>query len=101
MKETEVANGRTRALREAEQYVTVDRNQTHGDPEDNLGTIAELWRVYLAGREVASLTALDVAAMMGLLKISRLRTSPLGRDNWIDLIGYGACGADIAERWKE
>jgi hypothetical protein len=83
---------RTGILNQAEQYVSVDRAATHGDMEDNFRTIADLWTAYL-GFGVARE---DVAAMMALLKIARLKSNFTNADNWIDVCGYMACGGELA-----
>jgi hypothetical protein len=82
---------RARTLRTAEQYVASDRNAQYGTPESNFGMIAEFWSTYLGYPVVAH----DVAAMMGLMKIARITTSPDKDDHWIDLAGYAACGAEV------
>lgn len=79
-------------LEAARQAVMVDRAATYGDAEDNFATIAELWSVY-TGR---SLEAHDVAAMMILLKVARIRGNPQHIDSWTDCAGYAACGGEIA-----
>lgn len=78
----------------AKGYVTKDRAADHGDMEDNFSTIAAFWSAYLK----APVSAHDVAAMMGLLKIARLRSNPAHQDNWIDLAGYAACGGEITTK---
>lgn len=93
-------------LETAKQYVLKDRNQTSGEPEDNFRTIANYWQTYLESKHafVAStfkLTSKDVAAMMVLMKCSRLATSPDHEDHWIDIAGYAACGGGIATLQKE
>ena len=40
-------------------------------------------------------TAHDVAAMMILLKVARLATSPDKWDNWVDIAGYAALGGEV------
>ena len=40
-------------------------------------------------------TANDVAMMMALLKIARIRTGTATDDSYVDLAGYAACGAEI------
>ena len=74
----------------AESAVCVERAECYGAVEDNFGEIAKLWSVY-TGAEIESR---DVAAMMVLLKIARAKS---GRkdDNWVDIAGYAACGAEI------
>ena len=85
---------RAEILRTAEKYVTQDRAAQHGDMEDNFPTIALYWSVHL-GTDVA---ATDVAAMMALLKIARLRNNEQNLDNWVDACGYLACGGELADR---
>ena len=85
---------RTGILNQAEQYVTKDRAADHGDMEDNFRTIADLWTAYLGFDLI--ITDRDVAAMMTLLKIARLKSNPDNADNWIDACGYMACGGELA-----
>lgn len=91
-KAEEAAEIRGDILDTAKHYVLKDRNATHGDPEDNFGRIAELWAAY----KRVPFNAIDVAAMMALMKVARIAQSPEHRDSWIDLAGYAACGAGIA-----
>jgi len=83
---------RTGILNQAEQYVTKDRAATHGNMEDNFREIAELWTQYTE----RTFSSLDVAVMMTLLKIARLKSNPDNADNWIDACGYLACGGELA-----
>jgi hypothetical protein len=83
---------RSDILEEAGKCVNVDRMKTYGPVENSFGTIANLWSAYLD----VDLTAEDAAAMMGLLKIARIKTAPTHADNWVDLAGYAACGGEIA-----
>lgn len=57
-----------------------------------------MWSVYLRTKLMpgADLTATDVAALMALLKLCRIRNNPTHVDSWVDLCGYGACGGGIA-----
>jgi hypothetical protein len=80
-------------LATASEYVTTDRAATHGDAEDNFRRIAELWNAYLG---VDDITTIDVAVMLALLKVARIRSNPNHADNWIDIAGYAACGGEIA-----
>lgn len=79
-------------LDEAKRIVTQDRNRQHGEPEDTFGLIAAYWSAHLDH----PVSATDVAVMMTQLKLARLKASPGNRDNWLDGIGYLACGAEIA-----
>lgn len=84
---------RKETLDRAAAAVLSDRQTTYGTPEDNFGMIGKYWSIHL-GREV---TATDVAIMLGLLKMARLKTSPQHADNWVDMAGYAACGAEVAK----
>lgn len=83
---------RTDILATAAEVVTVDRAATHGKAEDSFARIARLWSAYLD----VPVTSIDVAAMLGLMKIARIGGNPAHADNWIDLAGYAACGGEIA-----
>ena len=83
---------RAEILDTAKNYVTKDRAADHGDMEDNFATIAKYWTIHLG----VSVTASDVAVMMTLLKVARLRGNLTHQDNWIDACGYMACGGEIA-----
>lgn len=79
-------------LNAARQCVCQDRQDQYGNAEDSFGLIAALWSTYL-GDELLDKT--DVACMMALLKIARIRTGGRKDDNWIDLAGYAACGGEL------
>lgn len=82
---------RKETLEKATQIVCNDREATYGSPEDNFKLISSLWGTYL-GMEI---TSKDVAVMMILFKIARISTGNPKADNWIDLAGYAACGAEL------
>lgn len=84
---------RRAVLDEAAAVVTGTREATYGGPEQSFSTIADLWSVYL-DRDLAPH---DVAALLALLKLARLKHSQgQHRDSWVDLAGYAACGAECA-----
>lgn len=89
-------------LQAANNIVTADRNEQYGEPEDNFENIARLWSAYLNGsvtHEPECLGAEDVAIMMILFKVARLIDSNYNSmDSWVDIIGYAACGGEIASR---
>ncbi|MEK9724837.1 MAG: DUF6378 domain-containing protein [Rhodospirillaceae bacterium] len=85
---------RTGVLRRADELICKDRADDYGDAHANFTRIARMWSAYL-GREIA---AHDVANMMALLKISRLANQPTHYDSAVDLAGYAALGAELAER---
>lgn len=88
---------RKELLQEAEAIVCRDREGQYGSPEDNFGLIADMWSAYLE-REISPI---DVACMMCMLKIARIKTGRYRADNWTDAIGYMACGGEIDSRMEE
>lgn len=83
---------RATILDTAKEYVTKDRAATHGDAESNFNLIATYWGAHLDTEVSAS----DVAVMMTMLKLARIKGNPANSDNWIDGCGYLACGGEIA-----
>lgn len=79
-------------LEEAARIITQDRNVTHGEPEETFGLIAAYWSAHLG----ISVTETDVAALMTLFKLARLKANPSNPENWVDGCGYLACGGEIA-----
>jgi len=103
---------REECLKKAQECVCGQREQDYGTPESNFGLIADLWNAYLGnryqmdqtdlyadGKKVVSypkrLTPTDVAMMMALLKIARIKNGGGTGDSFVDLAGYAACGAEI------
>lgn len=84
---------RQTVLDEAAAAITGAREDTYGGPEQSFLTIAKLWSAYLD----RFIETQDVAAMLALLKVARIKHSE-GRhyDSWVDLAGYAACGAECA-----
>lgn len=83
---------RKECLEQAAECVLRDRASQYGGPEDNFGRIARLWSVYTG----TALDGIDVAMMMALLKVARIRNNKGYADGYIDLAGYAACGAECA-----
>lgn len=82
---------RSEILEKAKQCVTGSREQDYGSPENNFKIIAAFWSAY-TGCEIKSK---DVAAMLALMKIARIKSGNAKADNWVDLAGYAACGGEI------
>jgi len=82
---------RAKILDKAKQTICSDREGQYGTPEDSFTEIAKNWTVYLD----KPITAKDVAVMMCLFKIARIKTGRFKTDNWVDLVGYAACGAEV------
>ena len=85
---------RSSILSTARSYITRDRQADHGDAEDNFSRIAGYWSLHTG----VTLTATDVAVMMALLKVARIKQNPQHVDNWVDGAGYFACGGEIANK---
>ena len=83
---------RQKVLNKAAEYIMGDRNIQYGPPHVDFMRTATMWSAYLDGK--TRLEAHDVAAMMALLKLSRIAWSPEKADHWIDLAGYAACGLE-------
>lgn len=82
---------RSEILDTAKGYVTQDRETDHGSAESNFGMIATYWSAHLD----TNITAADVAVMMTLLKLARIKQNRAHQDNWIDGCGYLALGGEI------
>ena len=92
-KDDQTRNVRSRILQQAEICICGEREQDYGSPETNFAIIAEMWTAYTG----AKITPLDVAMMMCLLKITRIKNGGGTGDSFVDLCGYGACGGEIHE----
>lgn len=82
---------RTDILETANQIVNAERQDNYGSPEQNFGRIAAFWTAYKG----VKFSMEDVAAMMGLVKIARIATTPDHIDSWVDLAGYAGCGGEV------
>jgi hypothetical protein len=84
---------RRELLEAAADIIDGDRNVQYGEPTADFKRTAEFWSSYLN----VEIRPHDVAAMMSLLKISRISWSPNKSDHWLDLAGYAACGFECAD----
>ena len=82
-------------LNQVEGVVNDDRD-THGDAVENQQHIARGWTWYLRGQGVLTedeeLDGLDVAYMMGLVKMSRNAVGEFDIDHPRDIAGYAGIG---------
>lgn len=85
---------REQTLDEAKKCVMGDREQDYGTPESNFATIAKLWSDYLD----MNISAQQVADMMILMKISRIKNGGGTGDSYVDIAGYAACGNEILSK---
>ena len=79
---------RQQLLDQASTLINGDRNNQYGPPTQDFTRTAEMWQAYLG----IPIKAHDVAALMCLLKLSRISWQADKADSWIDLAGYAACG---------
>jgi hypothetical protein len=82
---------RDEILDTAKHYVMVDRANTHGDAEANFGLIAAYWSAHLN----KNIKPHDVAVMMTLLKLARMKSNPSHIDSPVDAAAYAALAGEI------
>jgi len=68
---------------DAIELLEVQRQHDYGDAAENMKRIADLWGAYLG----VEISRKDAAAMMALLKISRMRGG-YKRDSAVDAVAY-------------
>ena len=80
-------------LEEAQRLIHGPRNKNYGHPRDNFRDTAALFSGYL-GMEI---TDIDVANLMILLKVARVKGTGYHRDSFTDIAGYAGCVERIYE----
>lgn len=80
-------------LQEAQRLIHGDRNKNYGHPRENFQDIADLFSAYL-GQEI---TDIDVANLMILVKVARVKETGYHRDSFTDIAGYAGCVERIYE----
>lgn len=90
----------TKVLDDAHALMTGQRATTYGDPLPDFTRIGQLWGALLPTdwQPNEPLPAHTVAAMLAGLKLVRSQITPEHRDNWVDLVAYGALAADVQAR---
>lgn len=97
---------RAEILDAAKKCVCGQREQDYGTPESNFQLIANLWNSYLGlpydhsdinehRDTIPKISPTDVAMMMALMKIARIKNGGGTGDSFVDLAGYAACGGEI------
>lgn len=95
------STSRSDILDQAKKCVCGQREQDYGTPESNFQLIADLWTDYLyptlgyPKKDAYGIKSEDVAMMMALMKIARIRNGGGSGDSFVDLAGYAACGGEI------
>lgn len=78
---------------EAEAIINGPRARDYGDARDSFGSISALWSTYLG----VYIAPEDVAAMMALLKLVRLKYSGFTHhDSFVDMLGYVGLAHKVA-----
>lgn len=88
---------RSEILKAAESLVTGERQKAHGDVREGFAKLAAVWSAMTG----ATITAPQVAIMLGQLKQVRAWSNPAHTDNWADMAGYAALGGEIADAGGE
>lgn len=85
---------RKEVLDKAAECVLQDRSKRWGEPEDTFSVVAAFWSIYLD----TAIEPHQVAVMLALMKMARIKFNASHHsDSWVDLAGYAACGAELAE----
>lgn len=85
---------RSDLLVSAQKTVDGDRDKEFGDPLENMKCAAQLIGTYL-DRE---LSPDDVAMIMALFKVARIKGNRGSTDSYRDLAGYAAIAFDVEQR---
>jgi hypothetical protein len=88
---------RSEVLEAADAAINGPREDDYGSAGSSFQRTANLLNAAGFGRNDGPTIASDVAIIMVLLKIARLGNSPSHEDSWIDIAGYAALGAEVAE----
>lgn len=84
---------RSEFINTVSKIVNESRVSEYGKPEDSFANIASFWSTYLD----TDISREDVAVMMALLKIARIKADIKHIDSWVDLAGYAVCGGSESE----
>ncbi|AKU45449.1 phosphofructokinase [Mycobacterium phage Nhonho] len=80
-------------LEEAQRLIHGPRNKNYGHPRENFADISALFSAYLE----RPITDLDVANLMILVKVARVKGTGYHRDSYTDIAGYAGCAERIYE----
>ena len=79
--------------RTAAELVEGDRATTHGDMEVTFAKIAAIWSAYLG----YPVTPMDVALMMGQMKMVRAKDGQPKEDHFTDIAGYSGIAGQLCQ----
>ncbi|ACE79802.1 hypothetical protein KBG_54 [Mycobacterium phage KBG] len=80
-------------LEEAQRLIHGPRNKNYGHPRENFADISALFSAYLE----RPISDLDVANLMILVKVARVKGTGYHRDSYTDIAGYAGCAERIYE----
>lgn len=93
----ETPSPRTQLLIDANAAIGGDRQRDYGPVVAGFDRIAAMWSAILG----VTVTAEQYAMCQVATKIGRLAESPNHRDSWLDVAGYAALGAEVANTARE
>lgn len=85
---------REQVLHRAAACILSDRNRQYGPPEDSFTHISSLWSSYLSH----PITPQDVAILLGLMKVGRMKHNKSHEDSFVDAVGYFAIAGELIPR---
>lgn len=63
-----------------------ERQGNYGDPSESMKHIAHMWSAYYDRH----ISPTEMVSMMIMLKLARLKETPIHVDSWIDIAGYAS-----------
>ena len=88
-----VERKRGAVLKKALRTINGARQDVYGKPEDSFAIIGDFWGTYLG----ITITARQVAEMMILFKVARMKGQKPCEDSYTDCAGYCGIAADMLE----
>lgn len=83
---------REQLLNKAKEITVGKRDQDYGSPGANFLMASRMLSAYLGW----DIKPEQIAVILMIIKICRIKASPSKPDNWLDIAGYAACGAEVA-----
>lgn len=90
------------ALEHTQSLIAGHRDKDYGPPIDNFSRAAgTLSALGYRAPDGGPIRAHDIAIIMLAIKLARLAFDWKNDDTWIDILGYGGCGYEVALHDKE
>tara|TARA_R110002020_G_scaffold73888_3_gene189498 strand:+ start:11304 stop:11651 length:348 start_codon:yes stop_codon:yes gene_type:complete len=87
---------RGRMLDKAKELTMGDRNESYGEPYENMKRAADVFNA-ITGRD---LSASEISTVQEAIKLARRKTSPTKADNYVDDMAYVGITAECVAREK-